>query len=287
MDARNSAAHFAGRMSAREAIRYLDAMRELALAIGGGAQVKIIGSFYDEQLAEAGGEKAAEPRLPGFGEPRATRSPPPWREVCQPHPDVLSARFSDAEFAANLALVDQGVGSEEYVDPAAFFRITYATEGLTRVLTSTLERLAGKAAIRSSGSKPILAGAKRTPCWRSTIWHALPRRATAPRTWRAWLLSSRPRASARSTAPAAPSSLGRTGRRRGDAHRRRPRDPHPLGLPRMASRGLGGRRRHRRFRGGPHQPGSERMIPILRGAAPCIVLLDEVVAFARQLRGLE
>ena len=29
-----------GRMSAREAIRYLDAMRELALAVGGGAQVK-------------------------------------------------------------------------------------------------------------------------------------------------------------------------------------------------------------------------------------------------------
>ena len=34
-------------------------------------------------------------------------------------------------------------------------------------------------------------------------------------------------------------------------------------------------------------PGSERMIPILREAAPCIVLLDEVVAFARQLRGVE
>ena len=29
------------------------------------------------------------------------------------------------------------------------------------------------------------------------------------------------------------------------------------------------------------------MISILRDAAPCIVLLDEVVAFARQLRGLE
>ena len=34
-------------------------------------------------------------------------------------------------------------------------------------------------------------------------------------------------------------------------------------------------------------PGSELMIPILRGASPCIVLLDEVVAFARQLRGLQ
>ena len=34
-------------------------------------------------------------------------------------------------------------------------------------------------------------------------------------------------------------------------------------------------------------PGSERLIPILRSAAPCLILMDEVVAFARQLRGLE
>ncbi len=150
MDARNSAAHFAGQMPAREAIRYLDAMRELALAVGGGSSVGVIGKLYDEQLAEAGGEKAVEPRQPWLGKPRAAGPLRPWREVCQPHPDVLSARFSDAEFAANLALVDQGVGSEEYVDPAAFFRITYATEGLTRVLTSTLERLAGR------GGDPVI-----------------------------------------------------------------------------------------------------------------------------------
>ena len=34
-------------------------------------------------------------------------------------------------------------------------------------------------------------------------------------------------------------------------------------------------------------PGSERLIPILRSAAPCLILMDEVVAFARQLRGIE
>ena len=38
--------------------------------------------------------------------------------------------FYDAEFSANLALADQGEGGEEYTDPAAFFRITYATEAL-------------------------------------------------------------------------------------------------------------------------------------------------------------
>ena len=34
-------------------------------------------------------------------------------------------------------------------------------------------------------------------------------------------------------------------------------------------------------------PGSERLIPILREAAPCLILMDEVVAFARQLRDLQ
>jgi len=34
MDARNRVAHFAGDLSAREALRYLDAMRELAIAVG-------------------------------------------------------------------------------------------------------------------------------------------------------------------------------------------------------------------------------------------------------------
>ena len=34
-------------------------------------------------------------------------------------------------------------------------------------------------------------------------------------------------------------------------------------------------------------PGSERLVKILEHAAPCLVLLDEVVAFAKQLRGEE
>ena len=33
-------------------------------------------------------------------------------------------------------------------------------------------------------------------------------------------------------------------------------------------------------------PGLEKLIPILREAVPCLILMDEVVAFARQLRGV-
>jgi hypothetical protein len=33
-------------------------------------------------------------------------------------------------------------------------------------------------------------------------------------------------------------------------------------------------------------PGSEALIPILKEAAPCLILLDEVVAYARNLDGI-
>ena len=150
LDARNSAAHFAGEMEAREALRYLDAMRELSVVVGGGARTKLIDSLYDEQRATNGADTPGESGRLILDEPPAPARLRPWREVCEPHPDVLEARFSDAEFAANLALVDQGEGGEEYVDPAAFFRITYATEGLQRVLSTTIARLAGK------GGDPVI-----------------------------------------------------------------------------------------------------------------------------------
>ena len=288
MDARNSAAHFAGRMSAREAIRYLDAMRELALAIGGGAQVKIIGSLYDEQLAEAGGEKAAEPLLPGLDEPRAAGPLRPWREVCQPHPDVLSARFSDAEFAANLALVDQGVGSEEYVDPAAFFRITYATEGLTRVLTSTLERLASRGGDPVIGLQTNFGGGKTHTM---LALHHLARASEA---------GYRPEDLAGMASVFEAAGVGTldrvrravfVGTHKGAAEVMHVEDGREIRtLWGYLAWRLGGWEAVDRIadsEAARTNPGSERMIPILRGAAPCIVLLDEVVAFARQLRGLE
>ena len=150
LDARNSAAHFAGQMGAREALRYLDAMRELSAAVGAGPHTQLIEALYEAQRATNGTVVAAKSGRLTLDEPPAPARLRPWREVCEPHPDVLEARFSDAEFAANLALVDQGEGGEEYVDPAAFFRITYATEGLRRVLTTTIARLAGK------GGDPVI-----------------------------------------------------------------------------------------------------------------------------------
>jgi predicted AAA+ superfamily ATPase len=69
----------------------------------------------------------------------------PWREVIQPHPDVASGNFSASEFAADLHFVSKGEGSREYVDPVEFFRRTYLTEGLKDLLLRATRRIGGDA----------------------------------------------------------------------------------------------------------------------------------------------
>ena len=68
----------------------------------------------------------------------------PWREIVTPHRDVASGRYQQAEFAADLWQVHLGGGSDEYRDPAEFFRRTYLTESLKRLLVGAIHRLAGK-----------------------------------------------------------------------------------------------------------------------------------------------
>ncbi|WP_294160140.1 DUF499 domain-containing protein [uncultured Selenomonas sp.] len=75
---------------------------------------------------------------------------PSWREVMQPHPDVRKGKYKNAEFAADLAQVARGEGSIEYVDPVEFFSRTYITEGMKGLLTTTLQRVAG------IGGEPVL-----------------------------------------------------------------------------------------------------------------------------------
>jgi predicted AAA+ superfamily ATPase len=67
----------------------------------------------------------------------------PWREVATPHQDVASGRYQQAEFAADLWQVHLGEGSAEYKDPVEFFRRTYLTESLKRMLVNAVQRLSG------------------------------------------------------------------------------------------------------------------------------------------------
>lgn len=74
----------------------------------------------------------------------------PWREIVTPHPDVASGRYQQAEFAADLWQVYLGEGSDEYKDPTEFFRRTFLTEGLKHLLAGALKRLAG------TGGDPVV-----------------------------------------------------------------------------------------------------------------------------------
>lgn len=69
----------------------------------------------------------------------------PWHEVLSPHPDVVSGRFKESEFAANLWSVanNKGDAGPEYRDPVEFFRRTYVTEGLADLLRQAAGRVSG------------------------------------------------------------------------------------------------------------------------------------------------
>ncbi len=71
----------------------------------------------------------------------AASSLPAWRNVVAPHPDVASGRYNQAEFAADLWQVYRNEGSDEYRDPAEFFRRTYLTESLRAMLVGAVGRL--------------------------------------------------------------------------------------------------------------------------------------------------
>ena len=67
----------------------------------------------------------------------------PWRNVVTPHTDVSGGSYQTAEFAADLWQVHLGEGSNEYQDPEQFFRLTYPTESLKRLLAGAVKRLGG------------------------------------------------------------------------------------------------------------------------------------------------
>jgi len=92
---------------------------------------------FDEQVR-------AEKRKTAAVETQAASILKPWRDVVKPHPDVASGRYQQAEFAADLWQVYLGQGSEEYKNPVDFYRRTFLTESLKRLLVGAVDRLSGK-----------------------------------------------------------------------------------------------------------------------------------------------
>jgi len=144
-DCRNKWAHQEP-FSSDDADRALDSMARLLTAVSapqadevGKMKMELRRLTFDEQVR---GEK----RKAGGSliEASATGTLKPWREIVTPHADVASGRYQQAEFAADLWQVHIGEGTDEYKNPVEFFRRTYLTESLKRLLVGGVQRLSGK-----------------------------------------------------------------------------------------------------------------------------------------------
>ncbi len=150
-DVRNSWAHQEP-FSTDDTYRALDSAQRLLTAIAAPEAVEldrqkqeILRQRFEEQTRRETRKVAATPIE---GQPAGGLRP--WREVITPHPDVASGRYQQAEFAAYLSQVYHGEGVDEYRDPRAFFQRTFLTEGLRLLLVGALRRLT------NTGGDPVV-----------------------------------------------------------------------------------------------------------------------------------
>jgi len=150
-DHRNKWAH-QQTFSSDDAYRALDSAGRLLTAVSAPQsdeiekmKMELLRLRFDEQVR---GEKR---KSAGTAiESAAVGNLKPWREVVTPHKDVASGRYQQAEFAADLWQVHLGEGTDEYKNPVEFFRRTYLTESLKRLLVGAVQRLA------SAGGDPVV-----------------------------------------------------------------------------------------------------------------------------------
>ncbi len=132
--------------STDDAYRALDSSARLLTAISA-PQADEIERMKMELLRLRFDEQVRSERRKTAGvtiESQVTGSLKPWREIVTPHPDVASGRYQQAEFAADLWQVHLGEGSDEYRDPVEFYRRTYLTESLRTMLVGAVRRLSGR-----------------------------------------------------------------------------------------------------------------------------------------------
>jgi len=142
-EVRNSWAH-QRTFTAEDAYRALDTMQRLLGMVGGDGEEslkklsqELLRQRFEIETKKELKKSAAVTQTGALGGLKS------WRHVATPHPDVASGRYQQAEFAADLFQVITGKAEPEYGDAKEFFRRTYLTEGLIRLLSRAWERLLG------------------------------------------------------------------------------------------------------------------------------------------------
>lgn len=297
--ARNAAAHATGDLPAADAVSYLNAFQYVAKAVGAKGALGGLEALLKDQLDSLGGGAAA-PATPVKTDAAPVALPPatldlgdvgsdrykwrPWREVAPPHADVTSARFVEAEFAADLSTVARGEAHETYQDPREFFRITYLTGGLSSVLQGAIRRLSAQGGDPVIGLQTAFGGGK------THTMLALYHLASAPDAralqGMAPLLDFEGVDTLRlNTKPIV--FVGTASGPNLPLHSEGGRQIHTLwGYIAFKLAGWEGYEKVRAADEARTNPGSEVLVSLLRQGAPCLILLDEVVAYARQLEGV-
>jgi predicted AAA+ superfamily ATPase len=294
LDGRNAVSHTSSEILAADAISYLTAIRGVAEAISAKTVIDGVRPLIDDQIKAAAKAMGVAPEIAvkKLSEPVAPQLElgdgkyvwKPWRDVAPPHPDVMAARFVEAEFAADLSTVARGEGADTYRDPREFFRITFVTGGLRKVLESAIERLAGKGGDPVIGLQTSFGGGKTHTML--GLFHLA--NAKSPETlpgladiFKDVSVTTLPRHSSPvvfvGTAAGANQPITIEGART------------VRSLWGLIAVKLGGWKAYEKIRASDEartNPGSEALIPILKEAAPCLILLDEVVAYARNLDGI-
>jgi predicted AAA+ superfamily ATPase len=294
LDGRNAVSHTSSEISAADAISYLTAIRGVAEAISAKAVVDGVKPLIDDQIRAAAKAMGVAPDIAvktltapaapqlDLGDDRYTWKP--WRDVAPPHPDVMSARFVEAEFAADLSTVVREERADTYGDPREFFRITYITGGLRKVLQSAIQRLAGKGGDPVIGLQTSFGGGKTHTLLALYHLGSAKNPETLPGLTEIFKETDVATLKIRSkpvvfvgTALGANQPITMEGARTVKS------------LWGLIAVKLGGWKAYEKIKASDEartNPGSEALIPMLKEAAPCMILLDEVVAYARNLDGI-
>jgi len=214
---------------------------------------------------------------------------PSWRDVIEPHPDVAQGRYKNAEFAADLAQVARGEGAYEYRDPVEFFARTYVTEGMAGLLEQALRRVCGKDGEPVIQLKTAFGGGKTHSML--TLYHLMRGRVSVDKIPNVKPVLQRAGVSALPKANVAVlvgTALDPT------------RSKRPNNMPGITINTLWGEMAAQLAdsAGNPAlydfvkesdkkgvSPGSEVLKNLFDAAAPCLILMDELVAYAKKLYG--
>jgi predicted AAA+ superfamily ATPase len=205
----------------------------------------------------------------------------PWREIAKPHKDVLEGTFKQSAFAADISLVASSKAPAEYQEAEKFFARTFITEGMRLLLTSVVQRLSGQ------GGDPVIQlqtafGGGKTHTM-LTVFHL------ATRTVDTRQLTGIPPildAAGIADLPYAKVAV-LDGIKLSPSQALRHDDVQVNTLWGELAWQLAGQAGYEWVKQADHDgtsPGKEALTHLLRQAAPCVILIDELLAFIRQFK---